>query len=159
MKKVKVLLDEYNELVVDGNFYIVSGVGGYCLVSLSLGKLVSSFKKKKCLKNHLISEIIRLNNNRLLSDFKKIELDDVLKRIPITVMMDGDVDYFKIATETPYELNDIKDFAKLSGLKIKEVEVFLKRLSGIGVSNIRDLNKFITFGFVNIENIVLTLKK
>tara|TARA_R110002126_G_scaffold128556_2_gene271139 strand:+ start:206 stop:475 length:270 start_codon:yes stop_codon:yes gene_type:complete len=54
---------------------------------------------------------------------------------------------FKIAVATPYPVNDIMDFMALTGIKLKETEVLLKRFSEYGISNIKDVNTLAKLGY------------
>lgn len=62
---------------------------------------------------------------------------------------DEDLDdpVFKIAVATPYPVNDIIDFMALTGIKLKETEVLLKRFSEYGISNIKDVNTLVKLGY------------
>jgi hypothetical protein len=54
---------------------------------------------------------------------------------------------FKIAVATLYPVNDIMDFMALTGIKLKETEVLLKRFSEYGISNIKDVNTLAKLGY------------
>ena len=54
---------------------------------------------------------------------------------------------FKIAVETPYPVKDIFDFMALTGIKLKETEILLKRFSECGISNIKDVNTLAKLGY------------
>jgi hypothetical protein len=66
-----------------------------------------------------------------------------------SVLTDEDLDnpVFKIAVATPYPVNDIMDFMALTGIKLKETEVLLKRFRECGISNIKDVNTLAKLGY------------
>lgn len=64
-------------------------------------------------------------------------------------LTDEDLDnpVFKIAVVTPYPVNDIIDFMALTGIKLKDTEILLKRFSECGISNIKDVNTLVKLGY------------
>lgn len=64
-------------------------------------------------------------------------------------LTDEDLDnpIFKIAVATPYPVDDIIDFMALTGIKLKETELLLKRFSEYGISNIKDVNTLAKLGY------------
>jgi hypothetical protein len=59
----------------------------------------------------------------------------------------NDRQVFNVASETPYNINDIIDFMALTGIKLKETEVLLKRFNEAGIVNIKDVNTIVKFGY------------
>jgi hypothetical protein len=57
---------------------------------------------------------------------------------------------FKIAIATPYPVNDIIEFIKLSGLTEKEAKKILVNFSNRGISNLKDVSILIKLGYFQI---------
>ena len=54
---------------------------------------------------------------------------------------------FKIATTTPYPVDDILDFMMLTGLKIDDTEKVMANFCHCGISNLTDVNTLVKMGY------------
>ena len=60
---------------------------------------------------------------------------------------------FKISTETPYPVDEILEFMRFSGLKIKDTEKVMANLNRCGVTNLTDVNRLVKMGYANFIKI------